>query len=289
MAIDLNAIRAKLNNLQSQTTRTNNLWKPEPGKNQVRIVPYQFNKDNPFIELYFHYDLGKKNYLSPVTFGESDPVVEFAEKLKSSGNSDDWKLGKKMEPKMRCYLPVIVRGQESEGVKFWGFGKTVYQELLTFIADPDYGDITDLTGGRDVVVTFTPAEGAERFPKTTIMVKPNQTPATEDKNVAEKIMNGQQDIHDIYKKVDYDTLKGALQTWLDGGELYVFRSGQTGGGQQTSSIFKGGESQCGSGVATGGQFDITVLEDQNNIGSSDNTGDNADLRVRFAVVGERDS
>ena len=218
MAIDLNAIRAKLNNLQSQTTRTNNLWKPEPGKNQVRIVPYQFNKDNPFIELYFHYDLGKKNYLSPVTFGESDPVVEFAEKLKSSGNSDDWKLGKKMEPKMRCYLPVIVRGQESEGVKFWGFGKTVYQELLTFIADPDYGDITDLTGGRDVVVTFTPAEGTERFPKTTIMVKPNQTPATEDKNVADKIMNGQQDINDIYKKVDYDTLKGALQTWLDGGE-----------------------------------------------------------------------
>mgnify|MGYP003676819303 CR=1 FL=1 len=57
MAIDLNAIRAKLNNLQSQTTRTNNLWKPEPGKNQVRIVPYQFNKDNPFIEMYFHYDL----------------------------------------------------------------------------------------------------------------------------------------------------------------------------------------------------------------------------------------
>ena len=82
---------------------------------------------------------------------------------------------------------------------------------------------------------------------------------------------------------------GEVETWLDGGELYVFRSGQSGGGQQTSSIFKGGESQCGSGVATGGQFDITVLEDQNNIGSSDNTGDNADLRVRFAVVGERDS
>ena len=218
MAIDLDAIRRKLGDLQSQTTRTSHLWKPSPGKNQVRIVPYQYNKDNPFQELFFHYDLGKKNYLSPVTFGEADPVVEFSEKLKSSGNRDDWKLGKKMEPKMRCYLPVIVRGQESEGVKFWGFGKTVYQELLQFIADPDYGDITDLSSGRDVVVTFHPAEGTERFPKTTIMVKPNQTPATEDKNVADKIMNNQQDIHDIYKKVDYDTLKGALQTWLDGGD-----------------------------------------------------------------------
>ena len=102
MAIDLDAIKAKLNKLQTTTTRQNNLWKPEPGKQIIRIVPYQFDRANPFQELYFHYDLGKKNYLSPVTYGKADPVVEFAEKLKSSGNSDEWKLGKKLEPKTRC-------------------------------------------------------------------------------------------------------------------------------------------------------------------------------------------
>ena len=52
---------------------------------------------------------------------------------------------------MRTLQSVIVRGKESEGVKFWGFGKTVYQELLGVIADPDYGDITDFfTNGRDI-------------------------------------------------------------------------------------------------------------------------------------------
>ena len=110
---------------------------------------------------------------------------------------------------MRTYLPVLVRGKESEGVKMWGFGKQVYQELLTFIADPDYGDITDPTSGRDLVITYTPPEGSERYPKTTIMVKPNVTPATEDKNVAEMVMNGQTDIFDIYKKCTYDDLKAA--------------------------------------------------------------------------------
>jgi hypothetical protein len=218
MAIDLNAIRNKLNKLQTTNQRVSNLWKPEPGKNQLRIVPYQHNKENPFMELYFHYDLGKRNFLSPVTFGEPDPVLEFAEQLKSSGNSDDWKLGKKLEPKMRTYLPVLVRGKESEGVKMWGFGKQVYQELLTFIADPDYGDITDPTSGRDLVITYTPPEGSERYPKTTIMVKPNVTPATEDKNVAEMVMNGQTDIFDIYKKCTYDDLKAALAAWLNGDE-----------------------------------------------------------------------
>jgi hypothetical protein len=215
MAINLEAIRNKLTKLQSQTGKQNNLWKPEPGKQQIRIVPYQYDKDNPFLELYFHYDLGDKNYLSPVTFGKPDPVVEFAEKLKATGNREDWQMARKMEPKMRTYVPVLVRGQESEGVKLWGFGKQVYQELLGVIADPDYGDITDLSGGRDISVEFTPAEGAGSFPKTAIRVKPNQTPATEDKNIAEKILNDQKEIHSIFKEVSYDDLKTALAIWLD--------------------------------------------------------------------------
>ena len=130
MAIDLDAIRKKLNNLQATTNRTSSLWKPEPGKQQIRIVPYQHDKDNPFLEMYFHYNLGQKNYLSPVTFGKADPVVEFAEQLKATGNKDDWQMARKLDPTLRTYVPVIVRGQESEGVKLWGFGKTYKQEEI---------------------------------------------------------------------------------------------------------------------------------------------------------------
>ena len=118
MALDLDAIRKRLSGLQNQTGKQNNLWKPEPGKQTIRIVPYQFNKDNPFIELFFHYGLNGKTFLSPVTHGEADPVVEFAEKLKATGNSDDWKLSRKLQPRMRTYAPVVVRGKEHEGVKF---------------------------------------------------------------------------------------------------------------------------------------------------------------------------
>jgi hypothetical protein len=214
MAIDLDAIKRKLSQLQTVGTRQNNLWKPEPGKQTIRIVPYQYDKENPFQELYFHYDLGKKNFLSPVTYGKPDPVVEFAEKLKSSGNSDEWKLGKKLEPKMRTYVPIIVRGKESEGVKFWGFGKTVYTELLGFIADPDYGDLSDPMNGRDIVIEFVPAEGGA-YPKTTIRVKPNATPLTEDKNVATMVAKNQQSLGDIFKEPTYDELKEALEKWLD--------------------------------------------------------------------------
>jgi len=214
MSLDLDAIKAKLTQLNKTDDRRNNLWKPEPGKQTIRIVPYVHRKENPFLEMYFHYDIAKRSMLSPITFGNADPVVEFAEKLKKTGDKDEWIMGRKIEPKMRTYVPVIVRGKESEGVKFWGFGKTVYSELLSIISDPDYGDITDLMNGRDITVEFTPAEGTERFPKTSIRVKPNTSAATEDKGVAEKVMN-QIKITDLFPEPTYEELEQALADWMN--------------------------------------------------------------------------
>ena len=213
--MDLNAIRKRLGQLQTTNNRTSSLWKPQPGKTQIRIVPYELNKDNPFIELFFHYNLNNRSYLSPISFGRPDPIEEFAQKLRASGNKEDYQLSRKLEAKMRTFAPVIVRGEEKQGVKFWGFGKTVYQELLSIIADPDYGDITDPVNGRDVVVEFLSAEetGAS-FPKTNIRVKPNQTPVSDEPDVLE-LVKKQQDIRDIYQEQSYDDLTEVLNEWLN--------------------------------------------------------------------------
>ena len=215
--MDLNAIKNRLSQLQTSNTRTSNLWKPQPGLQLVRIVPYKHNKDNPFIELYFHYDLGGKNYLSPVSFGRPDPIEEFAQKLKSTGSKDDYRLGRKVEAKMRTFAPVVVRGEETQGVRFWGFGKTVYQELLSIIADPDYGDITDSVSGRDIAVEFkTAEETGKSFPSTSIRVKPNQTPITEDASVLESLKESQKNITEIYQEKSYEELTQALNEYLNG-------------------------------------------------------------------------
>ena len=213
--MDLNAIRKRLNQLQTTNNRTSSLWKPQPGKTQIRIVPYEFNKDNPFIELFFHYNLNNRSYLSPISFGRPDPIEEFAQKIRASGNKEDYQLSRKLEAKMRTFAPVVVRGEEKAGVKFWGFGKTVYQELLSIIADPDYGDITDPVNGRDVVVEFLSAEetGAS-FPKTNIRVKPNQTAVSDEPEILE-LVKKQQDIRDIYQEQSYDDLTEILNEWLN--------------------------------------------------------------------------
>ena len=153
-----------------------------------------------------------------MSFGRPDPIVEFAEKLKRTGDTDDWKAGKKMEPKLRTFVPVIVRGKENEGVKFWGFGKTVYQDILGYIADPDYGDITDPMQGRDIVLDVQSAEESNAaYPTTTIRIKPAVTKLHEDATMVQSLLENQKNITELYSELSYAELKSVLENWLNPG------------------------------------------------------------------------
>ena len=236
MGIDINAIRGRLNKLQNTQKKTESLWKPTPGKHQVRIVPYKFDKDNPFIELYFHYNINNKTYLSPQSFGRPDPIVEFADKLKRMGDKEDWKAAKQMEPKLRTFVPIIVRGQEGDGVRFWGFGKTVYQEILGYIADPDYGDITDPQSGRDLTIQYISAEEAgASYPTTQLRVKPSQTPLAESADSVQKLLENQTEITDLYSELSYDELKDVLEGWLNPGKTSKNEEGESSVAEETLS------------------------------------------------------
>lgn len=216
MALDINKIKSRLNSLSNNDQNKKMFWKPS-GKHIVRIVPYKFSPENPFIELKFHYGLCGKTYISPDTFGRPDPIVEFSNKLKKRGTKEEWKQGKTLEPKLRIYTPIIVRGEESEGVKFWGFGKQVYEDILNIINDPDYGDITDLTNGRDIVVEFKEgSETGKTYPTTSIRVKPTPTPAVDPTNKDLVAMLGKQtNIVELYEEKTYAELNELLKQHLN--------------------------------------------------------------------------
>ena len=97
-----------------------------------------------------------------------------------------------------------------------GFGKTVYQEILGYIADPDYGDITDPTSGRDLTIEYKSAEEAgTSYPTTTIRVKPSETAVSEDATRATSFIETQTEITDLYSELSYDELKSVLEGWLN--------------------------------------------------------------------------
>lgn len=211
--INLDAVKERLESLKKTKTNSNLKWKPNEKEQTIRIVPYKYQPDNPFIELYFHYNVDNRSHLSPVSFGKPDPIMEVAQQLKNAGTKEEWKMGKDLEPKLRTFAPVIVREREQEGVKFWGFGKTVYEALLSHIADEDYGDITDPTSGRDIVVWTEKAKGQD-FAVPKIRIKPNPSKVTEDRDVIEKIVKEQPDIRELYDLKSYEELEVILDKYL---------------------------------------------------------------------------
>ena len=84
------------------------------------------------------------------------------------------------------------------------------------IADPDYGDITEATSGRDIgIERQTPAEAGNQYGKTTVRVKPNQTAITEDADMLKSIFDNQSDLTELYTEPTYDELKEVLQNYLN--------------------------------------------------------------------------
>lgn len=211
--MNLDKIKQKLQNLESaKGGGGKHKWTPTVGTHVVRMVPYLHNKEWPFQELFFYYKLKKGTVLSPITFDKPDPVQEFVEQLKSTGDKEDWKTAVNIQAKSRIYIPVLVRGKEEEGVKFWGFGKQIYQELLKVIDDPDYGDISHPKTGRDITIEVVKTD--KPWHDTVIRMKPNSTPMTTSKDVLELIKE-MPDINTLWPEPTYDELKVMLSNYLD--------------------------------------------------------------------------
>ena len=224
--MDLNQIKQRMQSLQNKgkgggnkDDRAKNFWVPPVGKSVIRIVPSKFNKANPFKEVMFHYGIGNKTMLSLSNFGEKDPIVEFAQQLRKTSDKENWSLAKKIEPKMRVFVPVIVRGEEDKGVRMWQFGKEMYLELLGIAEDEDIGDYTDIMEGRDLTVdTVGPEVTGTKFNKSSIRIKPKTSPLSDNNDVIKKWISEQPDVLSLYKKYEFDEMKTMLMEWLEPSE-----------------------------------------------------------------------
>ena len=132
MALDFEAIKRKLERLSGNNTSRNIMWKPEEGQEyEVRLLSFPDNDGQPFKELMFYYNIpGQRGLLAPSQFGKRDPIQELIDKLRNEGTKESYEMAKKLYPKMRVYAPVVVRGEESEGVRIWSFGKLLRWVLM---------------------------------------------------------------------------------------------------------------------------------------------------------------
>jgi hypothetical protein len=219
MAIDMKKMREKYNALKSKGggRKDNLFWKPQDGEQTIRILPTA--DGDPFKSFWFYYNLDKTPVLCPKrNFNEDSPALDFATQLYREGTPDSIKMAKELFPKQRFFSPVLVRGEESQGVRIWGYSKTVYEQLLQLVLNPDYGDITDTDTGTDLVLQYGKAPGA-MFPSTSLTPKRKASPACKDEdNDCSGLLEEIPDFDGLFERKTTEDVQKLLDQYMSAGE-----------------------------------------------------------------------
>jgi hypothetical protein len=197
MGIDMSKMRARQDALNNNGNKSNNtFWKPQEGEQTIRLVcPAD---GDPFRDFFFHYVDGVPGFLSPKrNFGENCPLDTYVRALWNEGSEESRRVAKKLSAKQRFFAPVLVRGEEEQGVRVWGFGKRAYETLVGLVMNPEYGDITDPETGTDLVVTYTKPAGAS-FPETKITPRRRSSVLTEDTEKATELLESIPDFDELF-------------------------------------------------------------------------------------------
>ena len=221
MAIDFNKMKQKLNALQGNgngNSTQNTFWKPQDGDQTIRIVCPE--DGDPFKQYYFHYNVGKNpGFLCPKKMhGKDCPVCNFAwstyNDAKAAGDTETLKFCKTLFAKERFFSPVVVRGEEDQGIRLWGYGKTAYGEMIGLVTNPDYGDITDVDGGTDLTINYGKPPGAQ-FPVTKITPRRRPSALAETSDEIVTIMDSMPSFTENFNSKTTEEIETMLSEFLN--------------------------------------------------------------------------
>jgi len=103
-----------------------------------------------FKEIKFHWNIGPDNKAFPcrAQFGQDC----FLCKALPAVAQKDAQLAKQMQARPRYYMNIIDMNNQDAGVQVYSCGKKALTDILSYIADPSWGDITHPQTGRNVSV-----------------------------------------------------------------------------------------------------------------------------------------
>ena len=153
-------------------------------------------------------------FVPSVSLERNCPICDFASKLWQEGTDESKKMAKNLFVRQRFFSPVVIRGEEDEGVRAWGYGKTVYEVLLGLVLNPDYGDITDVDTGVDLTVSYTLPKTKGAFPQTGLVPKRKSSTLAKKAEVKE-ILESVPDIDSLFQRRSPSDIQSILESFLD--------------------------------------------------------------------------
>ena len=216
MALDMKKMKAKYATLQNRGRGNNkSMWfRPQDGEQVIRIVPTA--DGDPFKEFWLHYSVGKNPAFLSLkrNYGQDDPIDNFVRALYNEGDEESVKMAKSISAKQRFFSPVLVRGEEDKGVRIWGYGKQVYEQLLNLVLNPEYGDITDVDTGTDLTLQYGKPAGAQ-FPQTNLTPRRKSSGLTKTSEETTELLESIPDIEGSFDKKTFDEMQTILDNFMN--------------------------------------------------------------------------
>tara|TARA_R100000353_G_scaffold175209_1_gene144965 strand:+ start:521 stop:1249 length:729 start_codon:yes stop_codon:yes gene_type:complete len=217
MALDMKKMKAKYSALQNRGRGGGNksMWfRPQDGEQVIRIVPTA--DGDPFKEFWLHYGVGKNPAFLSLkrNYGQDDPIDNFVRALYNEGDEESIKMAKSISAKQRFFSPVLVRGEEDKGVRIWGYGKQVYEQLLNLVLNPEYGDITDVDTGTDLTLQYGKPAGAQ-FPQTNLTPRRKSSGLASTSEETTELLESIPDIEGSFDKKTFDEMQTILDNFMN--------------------------------------------------------------------------
>ena len=162
-------------------------WVPKVGTNQIRVLPPLGNNDMFFLETIIHFLPGDMPVRCLRAEGEECAVCILVDKLRKQ--EDDPKkveLSRRLEAKKRYLYYVVDLDDEESGIQVYSSGIKVMQQVSSYFADPEWGDLTDPKTGHDIIL-----ERLGSGLNTSYIVKPKKSSSP----IAEKYLS--EDVKDL--------------------------------------------------------------------------------------------
>ena len=231
MAINIDKINAALDRLDPEKKQSaagagsEHMVKLPEGTSTIRLVPYKFDLEMPFREFHFHYGIGGKTFLCPNRMRQEPcEICEVATKMwrqfESTQDETYKDAFKKLVSTSRVYIPIVVRGEEDKGIRWWAVNpRTIYKDVLTIIknAAKQNIDLTDPTEGRDLDVVVQKGFNDYLIPKS-IQVAFAPSKLADTKKATDNILESVVNIDELQTFRENSEQRVALNGFFAGGD-----------------------------------------------------------------------
>ena len=224
MALNLDKIRAKVAQLNGERgsgdVKVSKVLSTI-GEHRIRLIPWADLPDGEvYKERQVYFKIGKSWITSPNSFGDPDPIQEFARTLWQSGTEEDKALAKKLFPQHLLCVAMIDRAAEDEGPQLLVLNKKQAADILGFILDADYGDVFDVHAGYDLKIKVKETDKVfnnKKVKEAKIECSPKPSALSSDPAKVEKWLASLPDVDAYYKRKTYGEIKKQFEDWMNAG------------------------------------------------------------------------